>query len=247
MEGIVTTIAQISDCHFSATTKPKFVTGCTAVLQDIAANPVDLLVVSGDIADDGCAEAYRQIGALVKQILPNTPVVWVPGNHDDPAVMEVELGQPLLREWTLPGWKLAFLNSAVPRKVWGRIGEQQLNNFSYWLTKTADYVGIFVHHPPEPVGTEWIDPQCLRDADELAEIVSANQQVQWLANGHVHQGKSASFAGVDWYCTPATSRQFKAGAVDFALDKTLAPGYRRFSLNVDGSYHTEVRRVGVVD
>jgi Icc protein len=247
MEGIVATIAQISDCHFSATTKPKFIAGCIAVLEHIATNPVDLLVVSGDIADDVCAEAYREIGALVTQILPTIPVVWVPGNHDDPAVMEVELRQPLIREWAFPGWKLAFLNSAVPRKVWGRIGEQQLTRFANWLTKTTDYVGIFVHHPPEPVGTEWIDPQCLRDADKLAEIIAANQQVKWLANGHVHQEKTATFASVDWYCTPATSRQFQAGAVDFALDKTLAPGYRHFSLNADGSYHTEVRRVGVID
>ena len=247
MEGIVAKIAQISDCHFSAITKPKFVAGCTAVLEDIAENPVDLLVVSGDIADDGCVEAYREIAELVQRILPSTPVVWVPGNHDDPDVMERELKQPLVREWQFPGWKLAFLNSAVPRKVWGRIGKPQLSSFGQWLSTTTDHVGVFVHHPPLPVGTAWIDPQRLRDADELAEILSAHAQVKWLANGHVHQEKQDIFAGVDWYCTPATSRQFMAGAQDFALDKSLRPGYRRFSLHANGSYDTAVHRVGVID
>ena len=248
MEKVVATVAQISDCHFSAETKPKFIQGLRSVLQHIAAKPVDLVVVSGDIADDGCAMAYRQIKALCEGVLAGVPFVWVPGNHDDVDAIEMNLQRPLVTSWTRANWRLEFLNTAVPGKVWGRLGQDQLSRLQQSLAQYAEtHVGVFMHHPPAAVGTEWIDPQCVRDADGLAEIIASHRNVRWLSNGHVHQERDDRFAGIPWYCAPATSRQFKANAVDFELDKSLMPGYRRFELLASGDYRTAVERVSVIN
>ena len=47
--------------------------------------PVDAIVVTGDIADDGTIEAYRLADALTQRSARRR--YFIAGNHDDPAAM----------------------------------------------------------------------------------------------------------------------------------------------------------------
>jgi len=55
---------------------------------------VDLVVVSGDVADDGSAEGYDAVQALVGGFARERQVgqVYCPGNHDDRAAFAGTLG-----------------------------------------------------------------------------------------------------------------------------------------------------------
>jgi len=235
-------LVQISDAHIKGTEQKGFERGLSKCVTAIANTDPSLVVATGDLTDDGSLAGYVKFHELTKEI--DAKCWWSPGNHDDRATMEEFFGGPLQQVMHIGSWTIILLDTSVPGEIPGRIGERQLTWLSHVLDRYSDRnIGIFSHHPPEEVGTQWIDDQCISDASEFAQIIKGKKQVKFLANGHVHQEGDREFAGIPWFSTPATSRQFLAGSRDFAVDKTLSGGYRQFFLEDDGEFTTSVKRV----
>ncbi len=57
-----------------------------------APGPLDAIVVTGDIADDGCRPTYERFRSIMDRI--GVPVVCAPGNHQDPPLAAAGLGAP---------------------------------------------------------------------------------------------------------------------------------------------------------
>src|ERR1700741_5614155 len=76
--------------------------------------PVDALLVTGDIVQDdpaGYPHFRRLFGAL------GLPVLCIPGNHDDPRAMRLELDAPpfvLGGHVDLGRWRIVLLDSCLP-------------------------------------------------------------------------------------------------------------------------------------
>lgn len=241
-------LLQITDCHLGSEPHATLLgmdtdLGLHDVLSSLRAQESpDMLLVTGDISNDGGPISYARFLAIVDQYFPQTPLAWLPGNHDDPDNMLVVGRHPIEQAHSASGWHFIFLNSRIPGEDGGRLGERELLRLQRELELHSDMpTAIFLHHQPVPVGSTWIDQYVVADADAFFAITDQHPQVKMISWGHVHQDFMQTRNGVSLIATPSTCVQFKPNCHDFMLDK-LMPGYRYYGLNQDGSFDTHVSR-----
>ena len=243
-------VLQISDCHLHASragkvlgmpTRDSLEAVITLMCRD---HPdADLVVVSGDLAQDGSADAYRQLREALSAC--NCPVVWMMGNHDhaDEFNRQAHAAGALHTHWQLGNWLLVFLDSSVPGRVYGHLSTTELDGLSALLqAHPQQQVLVFLHHHPVPMGSLWLDALGLKNAPELFARLAAHQHVEAVIWGHVHQAFSAHLGSMQLLSTPSTCVQFLPGSEQFALDPQ-APGYRWFRLDDSGAFTTQTVRV----
>lgn len=202
----------------------------------------DLVIVSGDIAQDGSEAAYRAFQDKMSQY--DCPAIWFPGNHDDADMMrQVISGTEAEQRRVLQGgWQLIFLNSAVPGKVYGVLAQSELNFLRDCLAEYPDYPTLIAfHHHPVDVNCVWMSGIGLTNSDALMAAIAGHSQVKALLWGHIHQSWDDERDGVRLMATPSTCIQFAPGSPEFSVD-AQAPGYRWIELYSDGTLDTHVRR-----
>lgn len=206
--------------------------------------PADTVIVTGDLVHDGSAEGYERIWHQLAAL--GTPIHWLPGNHDNPEVMQATLqrigaADPGIVE--MKGWRIVLLDSHARGSDAGRLSGSELKGLEGAL-KTAPHRHILVclHHQPLPVGSHWLDEIGLLNADELFDVLDGHRQVRGLLCGHIHQEFAAERNGVPVFGTPSTCFQFRPRSDDFAADP-IAPGYRWLVLRADGVIETAVERL----
>ena len=204
----------------------------------------DLVLASGDMSQDASAESYRYLAAEFDRLGP--PVVWIPGNHDDPATMKEEFVSPNIfpaRRVLVANWQILLLDSTLAGQVHGRITPEQIEFLEAGLDEyPQQHALVCLHHQALEMGSRWIDLKGLQQAERLRDIVRARPEVRAVLWGHVHQESQRSSDGIEWMSTPSTCVQFKPGAEEFSLD-SLAPGYRSLTLYRDGRIETRVHRL----
>ncbi|MFA5547699.1 MAG: phosphodiesterase [Porticoccaceae bacterium] len=239
-------LVQITDCHLGSDIEYRLAGvrchySLGEVLARIAAEgeAVDQLMVTGDIAAQGVAPAYQLFSQKMRAL--GLPYGWVPGNHDDFALMEHHSQLPAFAPLIAVGpWRLLCLSTAVAGAVGGYIDRHQLAALEATLEGLGDHpAAIFMHHPPTAIGCRWLDRQQVANGDELAAILRRYPLVRAIFTGHVHQASRVEFAGVPLYTTPSTCFQFAAGSDDFAL-ALEPPAYRWIELYPDGRHATGI-------
>ena len=90
MDDLPLRIIQISDTHvFGGKNKEllgvKTQESFDAVVDLLQQEKMDLIILSGDLSQDGSIDSYRYVASRMKAF--NVPVYFVPGNHDDVKVM----------------------------------------------------------------------------------------------------------------------------------------------------------------
>jgi Icc protein len=247
------TVVQISDCHLGENPGEQLL-GMDAdqslndVLALIAAEQpqLDLLIVSGDLANHGSELAYLRLQHYLQRPLPIkiAPIFYLPGNHDDINLLRDNLSVTEFPSRTVVGdWQIIGLNSAVPKQVGGALDAEQFHVLEKLLTAHTHPTLLVLHHPPLPINCAWLDPQRVSNGDALLALVSAYPQVKAVLCGHVHQDNRFDYQHLPIYTTPSTCIQFLPRSDEFALDD-LNPGYRWFKLFSDGKFETGVSRVG---
>lgn len=204
----------------------------------------DLVVASGDISNDGTPESYERFVKAVRMTLPNTPIAWLEGNHDDPASMRsLNVATPLVEYLSIGEWRIILLNSRVPFEDRGELSQRELERLQRLLA--SDPMAptlIFLHHQLVPVGCPWVDQYVVSNADDFFAIIDQFDNVKAVSWGHVHQEFFTVRNGVDLLATPSTCVQFKPMSEDFVVDDVM-PGYRIYDLFPNGVYQTSVERV----
>ncbi|MEO0972218.1 MAG: phosphodiesterase [Pseudomonadota bacterium] len=204
----------------------------------------DAILLTGDIADDGSADAYHH----VREVFADAPcpVVAIPGNHDHPSTLrEVLADPPFVTEGTLTlgAWRVHLLDSHLSGEVGGRLTTASLEHLKA-LTNASDrdaYHHLLVlHHPPVPLGSAWLDAIALTPSQPVLDVVDAMATVRGVIWGHAHQSYDGERAGTRLLCCPSTCSQFAPNRQDFAIDDARGPGYRSLHLGDDGSIDTEV-------
>ena len=154
----------------------------------------DIFLFSGDISNNGYAEAYQRLYELMAG---RDNVVWLPGNHDNVDAMQATCGgrwfRPLL---DLGAWQLISLDSSVPHTPRGTLAQSQLDFLRQQLDANPDkHTLVALHHHVLPVGCDWLDEQLLTNQAEFLELVSAYPQVKAVTSGHVHQARDVEYLG----------------------------------------------------
>ena len=206
------------------------------------------MLVTGDCSADGSAESYRRLGAKLARL--KAPAYYLPGNHDDAALMsKMLMGRTLDKEklcFTIDtlGWRIVMLDSSVRGEDTGCIGNAQRE----WLrttlaSDTSMPVVVAVHHNPLPVGSDWLDTMTISDGAALLAILDTAPQVKAVLFGHVHQEFEEYRDGTLYASVPSTFFQFRPRSREFGRDEAHGPGARILKFGTD-RLQSAVLRVG---
>jgi Icc protein len=212
----------------------------------------DLVVVSGDLAHDESRPTYERLRALLREYGHLERCRLVPGNHDDPQLLRQVFGAGYddappgsacfaqrLGDWTVLG-----LDSHFPGELGGKVGAAQIEWLFSRLAEAAESPTLlFLHHPPGPIGTPWLDGMAVLEPGPLVEALAGAPRLRAILCGHVHQDTTVSVGDVPLITTPSTCFQFLPGSTKPAFDEAVAPAFRIIELEGD-AFQTRVVRVG---
>jgi Icc protein len=247
------TVVQLSDTHLLASPTGALRGYATerllrAVLGELSrASPgPDLLILTGDLVHDGSEAGYQRLAHQVAGVgAPTT--AWVPGNHDDPERMADVLareGLPWTRSLRLGDWEHLFLSTHLPGADYGELAPGELEALAESLQGPGPpHLLVWLHHPPVPVGSRWLDALGLTNASALGDLLAGRGRVRGIVCGHIHQAFAGELAGIPVWGSPSTCMQFQPFTEELTFD-TRPPGYRRWVLTPDGRIDTEVVWVG---
>lgn len=202
----------------------------------------DLILATGDLAQDGSKEAYRALGDRLKAFSGGS--AWIAGNHDDAASLALvaESYGAARRHIIQGGWQFILLDSSVPGKVHGEVAESELGFLAQMLEKHPDLpTMVTLHHHPVDISADWMKDIGLKNREDLWQVIDRFPQVKIVLWGHIHQTCEMQRNGVQLLATPSTCIQFTSGSRTFSVED-LAPGYRWFELQASGNFTTEVCR-----
>ncbi|GAB4170896.1 MAG: phosphodiesterase [Wenzhouxiangellaceae bacterium] len=230
-------LLQLSDCHLAAEPGRSFRgvdpdAGLWRLSAAVKAFDPDVLVLTGDLSEDGSAAAYRRLAEWVQNF--ERRVWWLPGNHDDPAVMRPIFAGAGFDEGPVVeagGWQFLLLDTRWPGDPGGELDEARL---AAWDRVKPDRpLGVFMHHQPVPVGAHWIDKVGLRAPERLWSRVERGPAPAFIAFGHVHQRFRRACRNVECLACPSTAANSLPGTARFTPGE-LAPMARWFRLDVAG-------------
>ena len=199
------------------------------------------VLVTGDLIQDDSEAAYGRFRELLLPL--KLRIHCVPGNHDVRDLMKPVCFRPPFSycAWEEIGnWLLIGIDSCVTGQAGGEVSDEELERLSDVVVRSAArHVMVFLHHPPIPMGSRWLDTVGMSNGDEVLERLRTLNRVRALAFGHVHQAYDDMYEDIRILATPSTCRQFQPGSDEFAVDDK-PPAYRRIELKPDGQVSTEL-------
>jgi Icc protein len=185
---------------------------------------LDVVVVTGDIADDGSAEGCALVRDRVGRFASarGIPHVYATGNHDRRPGFTAALGTGhvdaqgadaghLLHGLDderaavsmIDGLRVITLDSLVPGSVHGVVSHAQLDALGELLRDPAPAGTIVgLHHPPIHTPTApWMIEAGLHNRDELAALLEGTDVVAVLC-GHFHLQLTGRLGGTTVWATP---------------------------------------------
>lgn len=241
---------QLTDTHLFADAQQKLLGIPTAqslqkvielVNEELAG--IDLVMVTGDISQDGSLGSYQLFQQQLRAI--NAPSIWTAGNHDDFTVIKDVDGfqQQLVTQYDIGvRWRAFMLNSQVVGENFGKLSTEQLETLLKSLQSTDKFHLIGIHHPAFVTNTLWLNDIRLEKSWELLDCLEYFLNANVVLCGHIHQVVELYYRGTYLLSSPSTCFQFAPDTKDFTLDN-LAPGYRWIKLFNDGRIDTGVSRL----
>jgi Icc protein len=204
------------------------------------------VIWTGDLSHDLSIEACRLLREMLGDWLPRS--LLIPGNHDDRAALRQvfpEVGgvadSPVGFVAEVGAWRLIGLDSQLPGEIPGGLSDAELSRLETCLASDRDRPTLlFLHHPPVPVGSRWLDEIRLLNPEPLERLIRSSPGVRGVFCGHVHLAFDGIFAGVPMYTAPSTAFQFQPGAQVATFDRS-PPGLRVIGLE-DERLRSEIVR-----
>ncbi len=201
--------------------------------------PVDLVLVTGDLVHDSSEQGYLRIKEHLHSL--NTPVYYLPGNHDQNEMLHKLLQTDLISMPTAAihgDWMITMLDTSVKGSDGGHLDSGELEKLEIALQNNPNrHVLVCLHHQPIPIGSGWMDRMVLDNPDEFFAILKQYPNVQLVLYGHVHQESDQQHNGIRFLSTPSTSIQFTPNHEKFGIDDA-PPALRWMALLPDGQIRT---------
>ncbi|MGC9504007.1 phosphodiesterase [Baaleninema sp.] len=245
---MVTKIAQITDTHLFP--DPDAVMrgvapwhSLKAVLERVREENPDVLLLTGDLANDGDLEAYDRLFDLVSPL--QVPTYCIPGNHDRSDILQKHLNRSpfaTTNAITLDNWQVLLLDSTLENPKFGEgcLSEETLTQLETALTASNLPTAIALHHHPVETGIDWLDTINLINSSDFLGILDRFDRVKLVLFGHVHLEIDRTRSGVRFYGTPSTCTQVLP---EPCHQSDRHPGFRWLELYPDGTHHSRVVRV----
>ncbi|MFJ5264273.1 metallophosphoesterase [Streptomyces sp. NPDC088387] len=223
-------ILQLSDTHLERTPGPNrhgvdATESLQLMLAELRHQPgVDMVLVTGDIADDGAVESYATARELFGRFAAElgVPLFFTTGNHDDRAAFGKVLGSGHLAAdgseradmvmsspegeraavSSVRGYRIITMDSLVPGEVFGLLSNAQLDWLNEVLRVQADRGTVVAfHHPPISMDVDVQRAFGLRNPRTLAEVLRGSD-VRVVLTGHFHLQLLGVLAAVPVWVTP---------------------------------------------
>jgi len=191
---------------------------------------IGLVVVSGDVSEDGSPESYA---ALVERVggwaeRHGAALVVVPGNHDlregfrqvltnghvlgeggRPLMHTMEYHPPTVPVWgqsLVAGRRIVTVDTSVPGAGYGEISAASLERLRAALDGEHAPHGtvVVLHHPPLPAPTALHAALQLRNPEALADVIRGSD-VRVVLAGHYHHHFAGALAGVPVLVAPGVA------------------------------------------
>ena len=258
----IVNVLQLTDLHLYAdVTKTMAGRNCQVDFERCLAQALsedircDLILLTGDLVNEIDAIIYERIFAQL--VATNIAFACIAGNHDvtDELYPERAFEQRqqiaqdpdprLLTHHCIlaEDWQILLIDSSIPGKISGQLPEFTQTWLTNQLTDNPTPALIVLHHHILPVQSQWIDAHMNENAAQIWQLLQRFKQVKAVVSGHVHQAFCAHYQGINFYTTPSTCYQFKAGSKEFALDETAKPGYRWLQLGNNGYIESWIKRL----
>ncbi len=197
---------------------------------------VDVVVVSGDLSEDGTAESYRILAWMLEPWAAErgAVVVYAMGNHDHRAGFEEVLGERT-RTQSVKGFRITTVDSAVPGAGYGNLDEGQLDALRVALeTPSENGTIVVLHHPPVPAQTTLLQELELQNPAELVDVC-ATGDVRLILAGHYHHSLSAEAEGIPVVVAPAVANTADPLAVPGTERAFVGSGFAYIELVGEGA------------
>ncbi|MBV1879087.1 MAG: metallophosphoesterase [Pseudomonadales bacterium] len=256
-------IVQLTDIHLSSRENPRVHRVATDVSLALVVDQIrqlqqpDGIIITGDIADDGSAPSYARLREILAVL--NVPVYVLPGNHDDPAVMQSCLntdGFHYVQSTCIGDWGFVFVNSKVDGQSHGHLSAGELSSLAQNIVALGDRpILVALHHTPRAVcpalGCQ------LQNSAEFTAKINQFPNVKAVIAGHTHNIVEYDAGGHTQFTTPATFSYITHAPLDVPLPTGELWGphdldgqlqsFRILDLSSDGSIDSQVCQLNAVD
>lgn len=192
-------IAHLSDPHLDGSEEAR--ARLRTITAYVRSSAVDVVLVSGDLADHGLPEEYAEVA---RELAFDVPVLVLPGNHDVSAPLRAGLSafvdspgvdHPVHQIRHVGAARFVLVDSTVPGEDHGLLSDESLAWLDRTLGEPADGpLFVAMHHPPFELHHPVMDQWKLQNPDALAEVL-ADKPITALLTGHVHNAIVSTFAG----------------------------------------------------
>lgn len=158
-----------------------------------AIGPIDAVIVTGDLSDDGSAASYATARAELDRL--GLPLLAVPGNHDARAAFRACFADlPFMSQTGLIDWvhdvgdtRVVGLDTLIEGQGGGLLRPESLDLLARALDTAGDRaVLVALHHPPLRTGIRFMDAIALDTPEALARCLERARAPLRVIAGHVH-------------------------------------------------------------
>lgn len=197
-------IAQMSDLH--CTSVPIFLRDkLTAAVNEINELRPDLVVVAGDLTENGFRTEFEEANRFIDQIECRQKIVTM-GNHDSRytgfMLFEGFFGPPsgILENQR---YRVVHVNTARPDRDEGRVGKNQIEFIRESLVKDKFNI-LVMHHHLIPVPDTGLELAIVEDAGDVLKTLS-KVSPDLVLSGHRHRPWSWRLNDINFFFSGAVS------------------------------------------
>jgi Icc protein len=193
----------------------------------------DLVLLTGDLADDGDAAAYRRLADVVAGV--EAPVLALAGNHDHAEAVAATWGGDDVVE--VAGWRIVTVDTTIPGEVRGRVDVPPLLARLDELDDRPTVLAL--HHPPLSRSTH--EQFSLEGASPLLDALAGRPHVRAVVAGHLHDAVDLQGEhGPPVLLCPSTVMGITHDGDEMQIDATAIRGARVIHLGDDGMLTSSV-------
>ena len=225
-------VLQISDTHLRAEPNTPADNdpdaSLLATLDAVRDVEADLLLLTGDLADDGSVDALQRLQGVVGDLAPR--VMAVAGNHDDLDSVRATFGE--VDSVEVGVWRVLAVETYIAGEDHGYVDVEQLVRR---LDQVDDrFTLIALHHPPRSPSTNPMF-QLLR-ADEMLAALAERRHVRAVVSGHLHEAYDRREGDLELCGSPSSWYAIEHRGNEYRLFADGIVGAQILTLGDDGSF-----------
>ncbi len=174
-------------------------------------NRIDLLLLTGDLTENGDAQSYGQLRAALASA--PCPVLPIPGNHDERAALAAafpqsgEAGGFQQYAYETGDLRLLMLDTFEPGRHGGAFCEARAAWLHDRLAEAPERPTVIaMHHPPIVSGIDWMDPDPAEPwIARFAEATRGATQIKAVLCGHYHRAMATVWQSAALVVAPSTA------------------------------------------